>query len=69
MNARERLTVMIRTDQGSMTVWSPPEVQDALDAYTAQVLREAARLTESTGRDDDAVNFLDLLADRAARKE
>ncbi|WP_055695805.1 hypothetical protein [Streptomyces prasinopilosus] len=68
MNARERLEAMVRTDRGDMNVYSEPEVRDALDAYTAQVLREAARLMEATGRDDDAVNFLDLLASRAESK-
>lgn len=33
-----------------------------LDAYRAEVLREAARLLEATGRDDDAVNLLDNMA-------
>lgn len=42
MNARQRLQIMIRTDRGSMTVWSPAEVQEALDAYRAQVRNEAA---------------------------
>jgi 16S rRNA G966 N2-methylase RsmD len=39
------------------------------DAHTVKVLREAARLMEFTGRNDDAVNFLDQLADRAERTE
>jgi hypothetical protein len=69
MNPRQVVQTMIRTDRGDLTVWSHTEVQNALDAYTAQVLREAARLMESTGRDDDAVNFLDQLADRAERDE
>lgn len=42
MNARDRLKIMVRTTRGSMTVWSPPEVLSALDAYRAEVLREAA---------------------------
>ena len=42
MNARERLAVMVRTDRGHMTVWSQPEVRDALDAYRTEVLRAAA---------------------------
>lgn len=42
MSAREVLTVMVRTDRGHMTVWSPTEVQKALDAYRDEVLREAA---------------------------
>ncbi|WP_225811285.1 hypothetical protein [Streptomyces spinosus] len=42
MNARKRLTLMIRRDRGSMTVWSQPEVTDALDAYRTEVLRAAA---------------------------
>ncbi|MGW2725638.1 hypothetical protein [Streptomyces sp. NPDC001492] len=33
---------MIRTNRGSMTVWSQPEVKDALDAYRTEVLRKAA---------------------------
>ncbi|MFD9721053.1 hypothetical protein [Streptomyces sp. NPDC059076] len=40
MNARERLRVMIRTTRGSMTVWSPNEARDALDAYRDQVRAE-----------------------------
>ena len=40
MNARKRLSVMVRTDRGSMTVWSPAEVTDALDAHRAEVLAE-----------------------------
>lgn len=42
MNARERLAVMVRTDHGSMTVWSQTELTDALDAYRTEVLRKAA---------------------------
>ncbi|MFF8716212.1 hypothetical protein ACF07T_32975 [Streptomyces sp. NPDC015184] len=42
MNAREQLQIMVRTTRGSMTVWSPPEVRAALDAYRAEVLTEAA---------------------------
>ncbi|MFM9373326.1 hypothetical protein [Streptomyces sp. Da 82-17] len=41
MSARDRLTAMVRTDRGSMTVWSPGEVQDALDAYRTEVLQKA----------------------------
>ncbi|WP_318205348.1 hypothetical protein [Streptomyces sp. SCL15-4] len=40
MNARERLTLMIRRDRGNMTVWSQPEVNDALDAHRAQNLSD-----------------------------
>lgn len=46
MNAREVLEVMVRTDRGSMTVWSPDEVRNALGAYRAEVLREAAAEAE-----------------------
>lgn len=42
MSARAVLEIMVRTNRGNMTVWSPAEVTDALDAYRAQVLREAA---------------------------
>jgi hypothetical protein len=41
MNARERLELMVRTDRGSMTVWSPAEVRNALDAYRVEVLTKA----------------------------
>jgi hypothetical protein len=41
VNARERLTSMVRTDRGSTTVWSPAEVSDALDNYRTEVLRKA----------------------------
>ncbi|WP_327300434.1 hypothetical protein [Streptomyces goshikiensis] len=41
MTADDRLQVMIRTDRGHMTVWSEPEVRDALDAFRAEVLAEA----------------------------
>ena len=42
MNARKRLTLMVRTDRGSMTVWSQTELTEALDAYRTEVLRKAA---------------------------
>lgn len=42
MNARQRLEAMVRTDRDSQTVWSPAEVRQALDAYRAEVLDEAA---------------------------
>ena len=41
MNARKRLTLMIRRDRGDMTVWSQPEVNDALDAYRTEALSKA----------------------------
>lgn len=41
MNARERLQGMVRTDPGSMTVWSPTEVDDALDAHREEVITKA----------------------------
>lgn len=45
MSARDVLSVMIRTDRGSMTVWSPQEAQGAIDAYRAEVLqRESAEI-------------------------
>ena len=60
---------------GSIALWMcvardamPALLADA-DAHTVQVLHEAARLMEFTGRNDDAVNFLDQLAARAGRKE
>lgn len=36
MNARERLRIMIRKNEGSMTVWSKPEIDDAFTAYDAE---------------------------------
>jgi hypothetical protein len=45
MSPRKRLTLMVRTNRGSMTVWSPPEVHEALDDYRADVLREAQDAT------------------------
>lgn len=36
MNARDRLRIMIRSDRGSMTVWSQPEIDDAFAAYDAE---------------------------------
>jgi hypothetical protein len=42
MNARELLTLMVRTDRGDMNVYSEIEVRAALDAHRAEVLREAA---------------------------
>lgn len=36
MSAREVLAVMVRTDRGQMTVWSPTEVEEALDRYRAE---------------------------------
>ncbi|MFB7589341.1 hypothetical protein [Streptomyces sp. NPDC056169] len=50
---RERLAIMIRTSRGDMTVWDAPEVQDALDAYRAAVLREAAALVRAGAEDGD----------------
>lgn len=40
INARERLELMVRTTRGNMTVWSPAEVRDALDAFKAEVRAE-----------------------------
>lgn len=82
MNARELLQLMIRTDRGSMTVWSKSEVASALDAYRAEILAEAkvetvawlvkkAREYRSTGssqnvRQAEAVEFLASKVDRGA---
>ncbi|MFE7194056.1 hypothetical protein [Kitasatospora sp. NPDC057541] len=41
MNARERLEAMVRTDRGNMTVWSPQELREALDAYADEVRADA----------------------------
>lgn len=38
MSARDRLAAMVRTDAGSLTVWSLAEVQAALDAHAVEVL-------------------------------
>jgi hypothetical protein len=58
MTPRERLAIMARTDRGSMTVWSPAEVRDAIDAFRAQVrrevLREAADAADCLKREDVA---------------
>ncbi|WP_406227419.1 hypothetical protein [Streptomyces anthocyanicus] len=43
--ARERLQIMIRTDRGDMTVWSEPEVRDALDAYRDAVHAAASAVS------------------------
>lgn len=44
MNARDRLRIMIRSDRGSMTVWSQPEIDAAFARYDeehrAEVLAE-----------------------------
>jgi hypothetical protein len=40
VNARERLAIMVRTDRGSMTVWSHAEVRKALDDYRIEVIQE-----------------------------
>lgn len=53
MNGRERLQIMVRTDRGHMTVWSPGEVSNALDAFRAEVLLEAADALEARVADDD----------------
>jgi hypothetical protein len=45
VNARKLLTLMVRTDRGSMTVWSPSEVSDALDAFHAEVTAERDAMT------------------------
>ncbi|MFH9248185.1 hypothetical protein ACH4LK_22485 [Streptomyces lydicus] len=50
MTPRERLAIMVRTDRGSMTVWSPGEVRDAIDAFRAEVLREAAEVAVRAAR-------------------
>ncbi|WP_330479884.1 hypothetical protein OG301_39425 (plasmid) [Streptomyces platensis] len=42
MSPRQRLEVMVRTDRGDQTVWSPGEVHDALDAYRAEAVQDAA---------------------------
>ncbi|MER6364502.1 hypothetical protein [Kitasatospora sp. NPDC001527] len=42
MNARERLEAMVRTDRGNMTVRSPQELREALDAYADEVRADAA---------------------------
>lgn len=55
MSARENLQAMVRTDQGSVTAWSPGEVRNALDAFRAEVLREAAD-TVAELRDTTDVN-------------
>ena len=51
MNARDRLRIMIRSDRGSMTVWSEPEIDDAFAAYDvehrAEVLAEADLLPKA----------------------
>ncbi|MFD8866068.1 RING finger protein [Streptomyces sp. NPDC059590] len=52
MNAREVLETMIRTDRGSMTVWSPAEACNAVDAFRAEVLREAASVLEGHARQE-----------------
>lgn len=41
MNARKVLTVMVRTDRGDMTVWSPAERDKALNVYRNEVLQKA----------------------------
>ncbi|MEW1866997.1 hypothetical protein AB0420_02165 [Streptomyces caelestis] len=46
MSARERLAAMIRTDAGSLTVWSTAEVQAALDLHAAEVLAKHGRTGE-----------------------
>ncbi|MFC7794596.1 hypothetical protein [Streptomyces cinereoruber] len=51
ITARERLEIMIHTDRHSITVWSSPEVQGALDAYRAAVLNEAADAIEQAAGD------------------
>jgi hypothetical protein len=51
MNARERLQVMIRTNPSDMTVWSAPEVRDALDAYRDEALAEQREKSSPTGAD------------------
>ncbi|MEU0397972.1 hypothetical protein ABZ208_35505 [Streptomyces sp. NPDC006208] len=40
MSTSERLKAMVRTDRGSVTVWSPDEVRDALDAHRAEARAE-----------------------------
>ncbi len=64
MSARKLLQLMIRTDRGSMTVWSKSEVASALDAYRAEVLRESADEIErqqaiEEAEERDRFGFLD----------
>ena len=67
MSARERLQVMVRTGHGSMTVWSESEVREALDAYRAEVLAEAAGIGRKLSRNgysaQEIASHLDRLAD------
>lgn len=35
------LSIMVRTDRGQMTVWSPAEVEAALDRYRAEERADA----------------------------
>ncbi|MFJ5675010.1 hypothetical protein [Streptomyces sp. NPDC093097] len=74
MSPRERLTIMVRTDRGSMTVWAPSEVREALDAYRAEVLREAAGAINALAQDyecdpgrGDAADLLRRMADVAGK--
>jgi hypothetical protein len=41
---------MIRTNRGSMTVWSPAEVRKAIAAHRAEVLREVYAAIEDPGQ-------------------
>lgn len=53
-----------------VTVWTdgkPDDGERALAKHDAQVLRQAAESLEGADRDDDAVNFLYLLADQVAQ--
>jgi len=66
MSASEVLQVMFRTSPGDITVWTKDEVRDAIDAYRAEVLSDAAQDLRSQ-MDPDApasAALIELLAKR-----
>ena len=63
MSAHDVLKTMIRTDRGSITVWSPAEVRDALHAYRAAILDEAEAALTARHCSPESVDIVHRLID------
>ncbi|MFE0647454.1 hypothetical protein ACFVZH_02535 [Streptomyces sp. NPDC059534] len=64
-SARARLAALVGYEPGEQDA----EFERRVDALIAASLHEAARRMENAGYDDDAVNFLDLLATRQTAED
>jgi hypothetical protein len=56
--ARERIELMVRTDPGSMTVWSPAEVRNALDGHRDAVIAEVLPAWEAMYEPGNVSDYL-----------